>query len=304
MRKDSKSRLIAGEFRLQTLRYILIVSELGCSVACVGQLLAQLKRKENGMTTPFQYQRVFSPALVLTVVSSVGLLLLTTGDSIGQVRIEGGPGPIQMSDNDGRPEAAVPGGSQGRSSFRLETRIAPDAILAPTPLPRQTIIVDSTVDLRDITEVKAIQPVAPEDEASTAKRKSELRRSLKIADSGTGAIFSFFTENLFEEDLPLVTSVATAQLQEAAEFIELSEAQRVTITYYFVPDDHSEKLAQERSLGLVEWMKTRGGLSEVAFDVNNPATVTEPTPTEGDGNSGTTSLRNQVEFVIEYRAAS
>lgn len=257
-------------------------------------------------------------SLRLALFASAGFSLVLTS-APAQVVIEGGPGPIQLSDRDGRPEPAVPGKVPGDVIKPLEkvpqaatgieantpeaVEIEPDptsSVSVRVPVERPNTLNPDKLAAPDAAEPGSISSAVPALDVAAAKRKAELIRELGISDSGTGAKMAFTTENLYEKDSALITSVAIPQLKLLAEFIRLTNHKGVAVTYRFEPALRIEKLAWERSVSLVEWMKTMGGLPDSVFTVNDPAKV--PVPDQAPVVGADKNLPvERIEVVVDYR---
>lgn len=241
--------------------------------------------------------------------------------AVSQVVIEGGPGVIQLSDQDGRPEpansapvnapasAVVPappqttppaGLFQGNSRVRsMDLQVPADpnvtvSVPIVTPAPEPSVAPGAAAP-------GAAAPANPEVNVDVARRRAELVRAVGLNDSGTGAAGAFFTENFYEPDLAVVSSAAGDTMAQLAEFLRLTPHTEIAVTYHYAPTLHNEELAWQRALSAVEWLKTRGGLAASNFVVRNPEIVTTPTPTPAEDDGDLAVLRNRISFVITYR---
>lgn len=229
-----------------------------------------------------------------------------------QVVIEGGPGVVQISDQDGRPEPVVPGGARAVvpappdpvppvERFQDRSRVR-SVEMQPVPDSPVTVLVPTEPVANEVrTSPVAAVPAVPEVDVDVARRKAELVRALGLNDSGTGAAAAFFSDGFFDENTAIVSSAAAESLALLAEFIRLSPHQRIAVNYEYAPSLHNEELAWQRSLGVVEWLKTRGGLAASNFVVLDPVIVTEPTPTTAEDDGDLAVLRNRVTVVVDYR---
>ncbi len=241
----------------------------------------------------------------LAMLAAAGLIISLPG-VYAQVVIEGGPGPIQRSDQDGRPEPVVPGGVPIPFSKEAQIPVEPEtpetAVIQPDAKSRATVLVPvKSPDASVSAEAGAVTSAVPAMDVATAKRKAELVRELGIAESSTGAKIAFSTQNLYEKDSALITTVATRQLQLLAEFIRLSDRKGIAVTYHFTPDLQIEKLAWQRSVSLVEWMKTFGGLPQTAFTVMDPEQVSDSAPSRIVGEVESSVPLDRIEIVVENR---
>lgn len=235
----------------------------------------------------------------------------------GQVVIEAGPGVVQLSDQDGRPEPVVPGNVPNGAvvpvppdpvppSARFQDRSRVRSIeMQPVPNSPVTVVVptEPAANPARTSPVAAVPaaPAVPEVDVDAARRKAELVRELGLNDSGTGAAAAFFSDGFFDENTAIVSSAAADSLALLAEFIRLSPHQQIAVNYEYAPSLHNEELAWQRSLSVVEWLKTRGGLAASNFVVLDPVIVTEPTPTTAADDGDLAVLRNRVTVVVDYR---
>lgn len=253
-----------------------------------------------------------TPALPLFALVATGALLCV-GDGRAQVVIEGGPGVIQISDRDGKPEPVVPGGVPQGAPVPLE-REAPGPVTIETQVPQAvTIQPDPTSPVTVRVPVKPAPPVAtPPDEpaivaarevdVTAAKRKAEIIRELNIADSGTGAKVAILAAGLYVEGGAPIDPIADEKLALLAEFIRLSDQDGVTVTYHYTPDLHLEALAWDRSVSFVEWMKTKGKLPQATFTVEDPVKILETPGASVAVDPATAPPYGKIEVEIRYRS--
>lgn len=263
------------------------------------------------------------PILCFAALSTTSLVAPV---AVSQVVIEGGPGVIQLSDQDGRPEpansapvnapasAVVPappqttppaGLFQGNSRVRsMDLQVPADpnvtvSVPIVTPAPESAAAPGAAAP--GAAAPGAAAPANPEVNVDVARRRAELVRAVGLNDSGTGAAGAFFTENFYEPDLAVVSSAAGDTMALLAEFLRLTPHTEIAVTYHYAPTLHNEELAWQRALSAVEWLKTRGGLAASNFVVRNPEIVTTPTPTPAEDDGDLAVLRNRISFVITYR---
>lgn len=253
-----------------------------------------------------------TPALPLFALIATGALLCV-GDGRAQVVIEGGPGVIQISDRDGRPEPVVPGGVPQGAPIPFD-REAPGPVTIETQAPRAvTIQPDPTSPVTVRVPVRPVAPAAtPPDQpaivasrevdVTAAKRKAEIIRELNIADSGTGAKVAILAAGLYVEGGAPIDPIADEKLALLAEFIRLSDQEGVTITYHYTPGLHLEGIAWDRSVSFVEWMKTKGKLPQATFTVEDPVKVTETPGASVAVDPATAPPYGKIEVEIRYRS--
>lgn len=229
-----------------------------------------------------------------------------------QVVIEGGPGVIQISDRDGRPEPVVPGGVPQGAPVPFETQ-PPSAVLIestpptsvevqPDPSSPVTVRVPVLPAPKPVPAVEGTAaPAVPPLDVASAKRKAELIRELGIADSGTGAKIAFATEDLYEKDSAQIEPLAKERLELLAEFVRLQPLKKIALTYHFSPTLHNETIAWQRSVILVEWLKLQGKITGAPFTVNEPTVMVEEPRNQVAANTDTIPPFEKVEIVIEYR---
>ena len=245
-------------------------------------------------------------------IAAAGVMLALTA-SHAQVVIEGGPGVIQISDRDGKPEPVVPGGVPQGAPIPFDPNVpgggtpdaaAPRAVtMRPDPQSPVTVRVAAkpAPPVKPAVEPGSVVAAVPTVDVDAAKRKSEIIRDLGIADSGTSAKVAILTQNLYEKDSALITTVANPQLALLAEFIRLSPHREILVTYQFSPTLHAEGLAWDRSASLVEWMKGKGQLASSTFTVNEPTHLVETPNATPPVDPATTPPYGKVEVVINYR---
>jgi len=259
---------------------------------------------QNPMKTPTLPTSIRAP-FHLAMLAAAGLLA-NHPFAYAQVVIEGGPGPIQKSDQDGLPEPVLPGGAAAPFAKEPQIPMEPEppetAVIQPNAQSPATILVPVKSPAAPVTgEAGAVSSTVPAMDVVTAKRKAELVRELGIAESSTGAKIAFSTRNLYETDSALIAGVATRQLQLLAEFIRLSSHKGIGVTYHYTPALQIEKLAWQRSVSLVEWMKTFGALPQTAFTVMDPEEVTQADPSRIVGEVEASSPLDRIEIVVDYR---
>ncbi len=245
-------------------------------------------------------------------IAAAGVMLALTA-SHAQVVIEGGPGVIQISDRDGKPEPVVPGGVPQGAPIPFDPNVpgggtpdaaAPRAVtMRPDPQSPVTVRVAAkpAPPVKPAVEPGSVVAAVPTVDVDAAKRKSEIIRDLGIADSGTSAKVAILTQNLYEKDSALITTVANPQLALLAEFIRLSPHREILVTYQYSPTLHAEGLAWDRSVSLVEWMKGKGQLASSTFTVNEPTHLVETPNATPPVDPATTPPYGKVELVINYR---
>lgn len=241
---------------------------------------------------------------------------LTGGSSFaqGKVVIEGGPGEIQISDRDGRPEPVRPGGAASNNPVRRTDQMIPPADLGTPPrgaiaIPPQstspaTVLIPRKMAVAPDAAIGITVPAAAnvsKDSVETAKRLAEIRRDLGIADAAMQSLIKLDTENLFTVGAATIDPIATDTLVKIAEYIRLVDEEKVAVTYHFAIPLNDKALALDRSVALVSWMTKEGGLDKTEFVINTPdeVKVATPTPAVDDGN--TAFFKSSVEILIQQR---
>jgi flagellar motor protein MotB len=248
---------------------------------------------------------MFSVALALTVTQSLAQQ---------KVVIEGGPGKIQISDRDGRPEPVLPGGAVFRGSAARSNQTIPQAYLSaapsgtteirPVPNSPTTVVVPAKTEVSvDVNGVQAASPAAiiTEQSVETAKRLAEIRRELGIADAATQSLIKLDTENLFTVGTASLDPISAETLSLIAEYISLVDEEKVGLTYHFAIPLNDKALAWDRSVALVSWMTKEGGLAKTEFVVNTPEEVKTATPTPAANDGNTAFFKSSVEILIQHR---
>ncbi|HQZ29636.1 MAG: hypothetical protein KA250_09090 [Verrucomicrobiales bacterium] len=241
---------------------------------------------------------------------------LTTGSSFaqGKVVIEGGPGEIQVSDRDGRPEPVRPAGATSNNPVRKTDQTIPQGYLdtapsgatevRPVSTSPTTVLIPGKTAVAADAALGITAPAAADvskESVETAKRLAEIRRELGIADAATQSLIKLDTENLFTEGAATLDPIATDTLAKIAEYIRLVDEEKVGVTYHFAVPLNDKALAWDRSVALVAWMTKEGGLGKTEFVVNTPdeVKVATPTPAADDGN--TAFFKSTVEILIQHR---
>jgi hypothetical protein len=137
--------------------------------------------------------------------------------------------------------------------------------------------------------------------AGEAKRIGELKRELGIFDTGTSAALSLNMENVFSDGAATVDAIAENKLSLIAEYMQLTLAREIRLTYHFAPNLHDKDLAWARSVAMIKWMTENGGMAESTFTIQNPEVVKEAAPTSVPENGNLTAMQNRIEFNILFR---
>lgn len=206
-----------------------------------------------------------------------------------QVVIEGGPGTVQVSDNDGQPETvnSTPEINTPITRTVPTTGPAPDGNTAITVQPNG--LEDTAVAVPVMRENRIVAPTGPvaavtrvpdpvtQTNPTTVKRLAELRRLLAIQDNGSQAAVAVTTKGLFKDETNTIDELSEARLKQIAEYLRLSEEDQVDVTYHYVAREENKDTAWERSLAIVDWMSTKGQISKDSFRLIDPvAAVATP----------------------------
>lgn len=255
---------------------------------------------------------IHSSPLLHAAIAAAGVVLALTA-SHAQVIIEGGPGVIQISDRDGKPEPVVPGGVPNGAPIPFSKNVpgagSPDAAdpravtMRPDPQSPVTVrVATKPAPPAKTPEPGAVVAAVPQVDVAAAKRKAEIIRELNIADSGTGAKVAILAAGLYVEGGAPIDPIADEKLALLAEFIRLSDQDGVTITYHYTPDLHLEALAWDRSVSFVEWMKTKGRLPQATFTVEDPVKILETPGASVAVDPATAPPYGKIEVEIRYRS--
>jgi len=140
----------------------------------------------------------FSSIALAGLASTLGIAAANT-----QVVIEGGPGVVQRTGEDGEPVAVAPIPNEADPSNAAKIETETPAAAGVQPDPRSSVVGRVPVDDPPEPEPSVEGTAAPEVptlDVASAKRRGELVPELGIANSGTGAKIAFDTESLYERD--------------------------------------------------------------------------------------------------------
>lgn len=247
----------------------------------------------------------------LAAFAAVGSLTLPLAAQ--SVVIEGGPGAVQISDQDGKPEPVVAGNTPITAPVITPEVPVPTAVTPVTPttpaaspvIPGQPVTPEVTTDGIIAPAPRMVgpanDPVAQTNTADSvdtverinvdvAKRLTEIERDLNIASASTGAKIKIETNDLFVDQTTAVEATAEPTLSTIAEYIKLSENEVVDVTYHYTPVTESEKQAWDRSVALIEWMSNKGQTNADQYEIGNPEVV------EADDTAITTEGGESAEF--------
>lgn len=224
-----------------------------------------------------------------------------------QLVIQAGPDAVQFADQDGEVGVVTTPTAPGVGSLQAKPRgpvtdIDGSITVQPNQLEETTVNVPTATDPR--TPIADVEPnpnpiVTPEPQETivvsepngetvptaevqigpeVAARMAEIARELSIQTTATGATLGMTTEGLFTEGTSTVDPLLESQLSMIAEYIRLSENSMVEVTYHYLPDSVPEQLAWQRSLSLVNWLKTKGLTVEQVYSIADPEAVVVETP--------------------------
>jgi len=254
---------------------------------------------------PSMNSKTTSKSMLFSAIALAGLAsTFGIAAANAQVVIEGGPGVVQRTGEDGEPVAVAPVPFEADSSNAAAIETEPPAAVEVQPDPRSSVVVRVPVVDPPGPEPSVEGTAAPEVptlDVASAKRRGELVRELGIADSGTGAKIAFDTDSLYERDLAVIDSSLEGSLELLAEFARLLPVGRVVITYHYSPTLHSETLAWQRSVSLAEWLRLEGGIAGPSFTLNEPTVKDGGARAQAAATTGPIPPLEKVEIMIEYR---
>lgn len=222
------------------------------------------------------------------------------------VVIEGGPDTVQISDCDGKPEPITSQRTPGPDAAIREEQSLPGGLLPPeVPAGAPPVGLrpahGRVVGPAGIAAVRESAGAPQTLAVGEAKRIAELKRELGILDTGRRAALTLDMQNVFVAGAATIDAISVGQLKLIAEYLQITLAKEIRLTYHFAPNLHDEDLAWARAVAMVKWMTGDGGLAESSFTILNPEKVTEPTPAGGGGNGSLAAMRNRLEFSVTFR---
>jgi len=277
----------------------------------------------------------FNQSTIKRVAAAIGIPVIAVGlatfpANAQNVKIEGGPGAVQISDNDGKVEAStplnnpvgengvptvprIPGANAAPVPSSPSTEVSAEDLVAPVQPKRDPVsrdAVDAKVKLRpnesrdrvtgdvDASATATVPAIQPQMNANDMKRMAELRRELNIADSATVAALSFKSDDLFTGENATIETLAAPTLEKVAEYIALGNKKNVTVRSYYVPGEGTKETAWDRSLALIDWMKENTAIELENIRAIGPGMATAPVPKENATDVNSTELVSMIEVEI------
>lgn len=255
--------------------------------------------------------------LTAAVVTASLTVSFTTVPAAAQgVVIEGGPGAVQISDKDGKPEPSTPLNNPVESKEPMAVPQIEGAGTPPTPSSPSTNVSaeDIVKPLRPLktgesrdevtgdfnkSDMKSVEVRQPALSIEDRKKVADLRKELNIAEAATGSSVRFRTDQLFtDDDTALLESLAKPTLSKLVEYMRLSGRNHVIVQSYYVPDKVRKSLAWNRSLALIDWMSESGGVDLEKIRAAGPKMATQPVPEENANNAVATELVSTIELEL------
>ncbi|MAS92955.1 MAG: hypothetical protein CMO55_07125 [Verrucomicrobiales bacterium] len=250
-----------------------------------------------------------SAAAALSLPAAIFGLTLTSLPANGQVKIEGGPGEVQIADGDGQPEPANPAPV---SEVTVEVPTTPildrddEAVtVQPNPLTSTTVLVpveepEEATANDEISATVTETVVVENDDYTPAERKrlEWLEEQLEMFDGHTVARLSIPAEDLFEEKSAALTPESGTTLSQFTEYLALRDPEEIAVSYHYAPDTDTPMNGRKRQLQLVETLQLETVFGESNLTVNDP--TADPATVYEDGKLGATmpSRVSIVEFTI------
>lgn len=232
------------------------------------------------------------PKLILIPPTALlaSLLLWVPAHATAQVVIEGGPAEVQISDQDGKPEAPSPGVTTTVTA-EVPPAVAPprEGALTVQPVPNSPITVrvplenDPDLSTNDaeaevVTAAAVVVPPKREIEPERAKALAEYERDLNIEKSALLAQIVFRADQMFESEGMGIEATAEPTLKKFSDYLTLLEGERIRVTYHFVGDEESISEARAKSLAAVEWFSQDPRLASYPMTIEQPEVVKTPLP--------------------------
>lgn len=237
-----------------------------------------------------------------------------------RIVIEGGPGKIRISDQDGRPEAVTPGAAttavNPREVYPQDTN--PQSV---GPLPTRGIIMRApgtgTADLTgtgtaDLTpprtraeidagtgeEIPETEPQQPTLELTKIMQLARYQEDLGIAESALESRITFAADALFDAGETTINSAAELSLDTLAKYMELSDRDKATVSYRFAPGKETPRFARERSQSLISYFTDEADAASTTFEVLTPEVLEEPVTEDGRVGEARESFESLVEISL------
>lgn len=229
-----------------------------------------------------------------------------------RIVIEGGPGKIRISDQDGRPEAVTPGAATTAVNPReiypqdrnpqsvgpLPTRgiimRAPGTGTADVTPPRTRAEIDAGTG----EEIPETEPQQPTLELTKIMQLARYQEDLGIAESALESRITFAADALFDAGETTINSAAELSLDTLAEYMELSDRDKATVSYRFAPGKETPRFARERSQSLISYFTDEADAASTTFEVLTPEVLEEPVTEDGRVGEARESFESLVEISL------
>lgn len=249
----------------------------------------------------------FLPFTSAVIAAGSFALLAGPGTAQGQVKIEGGPSTVQISDNDGKPEAAAATGSITAEVPTPADIPTVDAIVV-RPVPNSDVTVrvpvvtpdtETSITPGEVIATAVVPAPKAEIQPEVVRELTRLERELNIARSATVAEVSFRSEDLFEDDMKQIEASAESTLNEFVRYMSLLDGKKASITYHYVLDRETASDASEKAAQLVSWFAEKESIGNYGLTIEPPEIVVKPVPREGKPGTILTEYTSFVEIVLE-----